>query len=452
MVTPARGPAARPANRRDASGRSPAGRQHPRPERCVVPPLALPPPPDSAQPPQYVPGGGWGAPPSACSSTDSATASCGESDGEECAEHEVGPPAALHEVCRQIAELVTTLVRGLSGWQQRAAATRTHTATARKLLQEERRRAKLLQMENDRLVRMCQVTGGQKEVGEERRRAEQLELLLDSRLRQYSELLEEEERMMQHVRRRNDALERDKAALSAECKSLTDKVRELEARAAAQTSTAISEREDSEVAKAFRRLMSRDQKDGEAEPALHQGLVRVFVQQLRHEKRQRFQAEEQSSRMLAEQDKTIQNLEQRIRQLEASRPLRSPCGPRSPIGFVSASPPPVPPPALRRSAPPPAERQGGELPEGPETGSPPPQPSFSRNKAARSRRCADTISNSSNDSAKGAARRSCTAFAALPKREQSKTSEWLSGGAGQTIESVAELESMVKSLEEGVLS
>eukprot|EP01065_Artemidia_motanka_P003731 TRINITY_DN11779_c0_g1_i1.p1 TRINITY_DN11779_c0_g1~~TRINITY_DN11779_c0_g1_i1.p1 ORF type:complete len:254 (+),score=81.49 TRINITY_DN11779_c0_g1_i1:552-1313(+) len=52
----------------------------------------------------------------------------------------------------------------------------------------------------------------------------------------------------------------------------------------------------------------------------------MLVAQLRDEKRHRLQAEEQSTRILFQQEKTISHLEQRLRAAEAARPARSQFG------------------------------------------------------------------------------------------------------------------------------
>eukprot|EP01062_Namystynia_karyoxenos_P029563 TRINITY_DN22198_c0_g1_i1.p1 TRINITY_DN22198_c0_g1~~TRINITY_DN22198_c0_g1_i1.p1 ORF type:complete len:508 (+),score=127.28 TRINITY_DN22198_c0_g1_i1:78-1526(+) len=232
---------------------------------------------------------------------------CGSDAGADPAD--CGPPDGLHDVCRQITELVSVLVRSLSGWQQRAAAdARRSRATS-------------------------QVSQGP-------RWGPDAERIMESRLQQYSELLESEERVIREVKKRNEELERERAQLRRERAALADKVDELQCRLYTQEALNADDNQTSPVA--FARFVPECPGEIGDESAFYRGLVRVFVRQLRQEKRQRLHAEEQSHAMQTEHEKTVQNMESRIKQLEA-RAQRPPSQQRSPTPAfeLRRQPPPL---------------------------------------------------------------------------------------------------------------
>eukprot|EP00756_Hemistasia_phaeocysticola_P065540 Hpha_TRINITY_DN8623_c0_g1::TRINITY_DN8623_c0_g1_i2::g.168822::m.168822 len=196
-------------------------------------------------------GGQRSSPPAASAGTTSPSRTSSLDPSEE--DPFLGPPAALHDVCRQIAELVTTLVRGLSTWQQRAvektAAGKSEATMVRELLEEARSKSRRLEEENERLLRE----------NRDLRRGD-LDKELRTRLKQCNDLLEQEESLVRQVRLRNEHLERERSTLLN------------------QIDVMRSPRGPADEA-AIHRLIESDAV--EKDPSLYRGLVRVFVEQLR---------------------------------------------------------------------------------------------------------------------------------------------------------------------------
>ena len=122
-------------------------------------------------------------------------------------------------------------------------------------------------------------------------------------------------------------------------KVLRGQVKELEAKLCYVTSEGAFDQFD-ETSATVDNVLSGSP-DEESMSMLENKVVHMLVQQLKSEKRQRLETEEQSSRMLQEASKTVTTLEQRVKQAETPRVRRksTPTIPQSfPIQPSSSSP------------------------------------------------------------------------------------------------------------------
>eukprot|EP01065_Artemidia_motanka_P045061 TRINITY_DN6528_c2_g1_i1.p1 TRINITY_DN6528_c2_g1~~TRINITY_DN6528_c2_g1_i1.p1 ORF type:complete len:805 (+),score=284.77 TRINITY_DN6528_c2_g1_i1:98-2512(+) len=158
----------------------------------------------------------------------------------------------------------------------------------------------------------------QREAELDRERHHRVEATCMQQIQEYAKLLEEEERLLAQAEAANAQLQREKAELSRRVHP-----RDVPTPA---TPSADGPPEDEEVEAqcVVKELLRTPRAPSRPEPSattsaraqslLQHSVVRMLVQQLKAEKRQRLETEEQSSRFLAETGRTVASLEARLQQ------------------------------------------------------------------------------------------------------------------------------------------